>query len=104
MQPAWPTQGQSSSSGAQHGPGQVLSPREPMGAASGQLLLLLGLLLLGAMLISAQDAVRFGGIDLMPKVLGARALLAGENPYDYRTLLWQDGTPEDRIDTETLIY
>lgn len=69
--------------------------------------LLLGLLALALVLavtVSFGDAVAFPGFDLRPKVVGARALLLGLDPYLPETLRWTKATPAILTDTETVFY
>jgi hypothetical protein len=54
--------------------------------------------------ISAGDAIRYGGADLRAKVVGARALLSGLDPYLESTLRWTRDTPLRLSDPETVIY
>jgi hypothetical protein len=44
---------------------------------------------------TCKDAENFHGVDLRPKVLGARAMLAGLNPYNY---VWKPGMSERLLD------
>jgi hypothetical protein len=62
----------------------------------GAALLAAGLLaLFAAFLQSTLDVRQFGGIDLRPKVVGARCLWTGRDPYTYE---WQPGEPDIFLD------
>ena len=65
---------------------------------------LLALALLLAIAVSLSDALAFPGFDLRPKVVGARALLLGLDPYLPETLRWTAATPPALTDTETVFY
>lgn len=59
---------------------------------------------LAAVAVSAGDMLRYAGFDLRPKVLGARALLLGLDPYLAETLRWTAETPPALTDPETVFY
>ena len=59
---------------------------------------------LAAIAVSAGDMLRYAGFDLRPKVLGARALLLGLDPYLPETLRWTGETPPTLTDPETVVY
>ena len=53
---------------------------------------------------SAFDAFEIGGIDLRPKILGARALEAGLDPYLAQTFAWSENTPTEFRDPHVRHY
>jgi hypothetical protein len=57
-----------------------------------------------AIATSLGDAMAFPGFDLRPKVLGARALLLGLDPYVPETLRWTAATPPELTDPQTVFY
>ena len=57
-----------------------------------------------AIATSLGDAMAFAGFDLRPKVLGARALLLGLDPYVVATLRWTSATPPELADPQTVFY
>jgi hypothetical protein len=59
---------------------------------------------LAAIAVSAGDMLRYAGFDLRPKVVGARALLLGLDPYLPETLRWTAETPPALTDPETVFY
>jgi hypothetical protein len=70
--------------------------RRPPLTRLGSALLAAGLLaLFAAFLQSALDIQQYGGIDLRPKVVGARCLWTGRDPYTYE---WQPGEPDIFLD------
>lgn len=48
-----------------------------------------------ALFVSLQDVQRYAGIDLRNRVVGARVMLAGHNPYAFH---WQPGMPLEWLD------
>jgi hypothetical protein len=58
-------------------------------------LLTVGVFVLWFFMATRKDAWEYNGVDLRPKVLGARAMLAGLNPYDYD---WRPGMSERLLD------
>src|SRR4051812_29145166 len=68
---------------------EVLSPLERVLFAVA---LLLTLLAAGQTLL---DVTCYSGVDFRNRVVGARVLLRGENPYTFR---WQPGMPEELFD------
>lgn len=44
---------------------------------------------------SLLDVLRYPGIDFRNRVVGARVLMRGQNPYQF---IWQDGLPEELLD------
>jgi hypothetical protein len=62
------------------------------------------LVVLAAIIVSAGDMLRHAGFDLRPKVLGARALLLGLDPYLPETFRWTAETPPALTDPEVLVY
>jgi hypothetical protein len=49
-----------------------------------------------ALWYSLDDLVRYGGVDLRNRVVGARALLLSIDPYNVE---WRPGTPIELADT-----
>jgi hypothetical protein len=65
----------------------------------GGLLVIVSLALLGG-IVDLVNTVKFGQIDLRNRVVGARVMLLGQNPYTY---LWQPGEPDTLLDPYPLL-
>src|SRR5580704_4496517 len=47
------------------------------------------------LMVSLSDVGRYAGIDFRNRIVGARVLLTGQDPY---TFCWQPGMPEELLD------
>jgi hypothetical protein len=56
---------------------------------------ILALAVVMAVLMDFNNTCKFGGVDLRNRVVGARLLLAGKDPYTYK---WKPGEPERFLD------